>query len=98
MNQIKVGAFLSYLIIGLNNIIGLLYTPFMLRMMGQTEYGLYSLVVSVVAYLTVFDLGFGNAIVRYTAKCGRKIIKKSNMRCLESSCCYIHLLVLLHSA
>ena len=68
MNQIKVGAFLSYLIIGLNNIIGLLYTPFMLRMMGQTEYGLYSLVVSVVAYLTVFDLGFGNAIVRYTAK------------------------------
>lgn len=68
VNQIKVGAFLSYLIIVLNNVIGLLYTPFMLRMMGQTEYGLYSLVASVVAYLTVFDLGFGNAIVRYTAK------------------------------
>lgn len=68
VNQIKVGAFLSYLIIILNNVIGLLYTPFMLRMMGQTEYGLYSLVASVVAYLTVFDLGFGNAIVRYTAK------------------------------
>lgn len=68
VNQIKVGALLSYLIIGLNNVIGLVYTPFMLRMMGQTEYGLYSLVASVVAYLTVFDLGFGNAIVRYTAK------------------------------
>ena len=68
VNQIKVGAFLSYIIIILNNVIGLLYTPFMLRMMGQTEYGLYSLVASVVAYLTVFDLGFGNAIVRYTAK------------------------------
>ena len=40
----------------------------MLRMMGQSEYGLYSLVASVVAYLTVLDLGFGNAIVRYTAK------------------------------
>ena len=58
VNQIKVGAFLSYVIIALNNVIGLLYTPFMLRMMGQTEYGLYSLVASVVPYLTVLDLGF----------------------------------------
>lgn len=68
INQLKAGAFLSYVSIGLNSIVGLLYTPFMLRMMGQSEYGLYSLVVSVVAYLTVLDLGFGNSIVRYTAK------------------------------
>ena len=68
INQLKAGAFLSYVSISLNNVVGLLYTPFMLRMMGQSEYGLYSLVASVVAYLTVLDLGFGNAIVRYTAK------------------------------
>ena len=40
----------------------------MLRMMGQSEYGLYSLVASVIAYLTILDLGLGNAVVRYTAK------------------------------
>ena len=68
VNQLKVGAILSYVSIGLNNIVGLLYTPYMLRMLGQNEYGLYSLVASVVAYLTVLDLGFANAIVRYTAK------------------------------
>lgn len=68
INQLKTGALLSYISIILNNIIGLLYTPFMLRMMGQSEYGLYSLVASVVAYLTILDFGFGNAIVRYTAK------------------------------
>ncbi len=68
INQLKAGAFLSYISIGLNNIVGLLYTPYMLRMLGQNEYGLYSLVASVVAYLTVLDLGFANAIVRYTAK------------------------------
>ena len=49
INQLKTGALLSYISIILNNIIGLLYTPFMLRMMGQSEYGLYSLVASVVA-------------------------------------------------
>ena len=68
INQLKAGAILSYVAIGLNNIVGLLYTPYMLRMLGQNEYGLYSLVASVVAYLTVLDLGFANAIVRYTAK------------------------------
>jgi O-antigen/teichoic acid export membrane protein len=67
-NQRKAGAVLSYVSIGLSNVMGLLFTPFLLRMLGQSEYGLYSLVASVVAYLTIMDFGFGNAIVRYTAK------------------------------
>jgi O-antigen/teichoic acid export membrane protein len=68
MNQLKAGVLLSYAVIGLNTLVGLLYTPYMLRMLGQSEYGLYSLVASVISYLTILDLGFGNAIVRYTAK------------------------------
>ncbi|MBR6659446.1 MAG: oligosaccharide flippase family protein [Paludibacteraceae bacterium] len=68
MNQLKAGAVLNYVIILLNTLVGLLYTPYMLRMLGQSEYGLYSLVASVISYLTILDLGFGNAIVRYTAK------------------------------
>ena len=68
MNQIRAGIILNYALIVLNIIVGLVYTPYMLRTMGQSEYGLYSLVASVISYLTVLDLGFGNAIVRYTAK------------------------------
>lgn len=68
MNQLRTGAALNYVVIILNMLVGLLYTPYMLRMMGQSEYGLYSLVASVISYLTVLDLGLGNAIVRYTAK------------------------------
>lgn len=68
VNQLKAGVVLNYVVIFLNTVVGLLYTPYMFRMMGQSEYGLYSLVASVIAYLTVLDLGFGNAIVRYTAK------------------------------
>lgn len=67
-SQLKIGALLSYFVLALNNIVGLLYTPFLLRMLGKSEYGLYSIVISVIAYLTILDLGFGNAIVRYTAK------------------------------
>lgn len=67
-HQLKIGALLSYVVLALQNLVGLLYTPFMLRMMGKSEYGLYSIAASIVAYLTVLDLGFGNAIIRYTAK------------------------------
>lgn len=68
INQLKAGAVLNYVVLGLNSLVGLLYTPYMLRMMGQSEFGLYSLVASVIAYLTIMDFGFGNAIIRYTAK------------------------------
>ena len=68
MQQIRAGIVLNYVLIVLNIAVGLVYTPYMLRTMGQSEYGLYSLVASVISYLTVLDLGFGNAIVRYTAK------------------------------
>ena len=52
MNQLKAGAILNYIVIVLNTLVGLLYTPYMLRMMGQSEYGLYSLVASVIGYLS----------------------------------------------
>lgn len=68
LNQRKTGVVLSYIIIGLNNVLGLIYTPYMLRMMGQSEYGLYSLASSIIIYLSIFDLGFGHTIVRYTAR------------------------------
>lgn len=67
-SQIKAGAVLSYSALILGIVVNLAYTPFMLRMLGQAEYGLFSLVNTTIAYLTILDFGFGNAIVRYTAK------------------------------
>lgn len=68
VNQLKAGVVLNYVIIALNTLVGLAYTPYMLRCLGQNEYGIYSLVSSIIAYLTILDFGFGNAIIRYTAK------------------------------
>jgi len=67
-SQIKIGAFLSYGSLVLGSLLTLVYTPFMLRLLGQAEFGLYSLVNTTIAYLTILDFGFGIAIVRYTAK------------------------------
>ena len=66
--EIKLGAILSYIIIIVNMLIGVLYTPILTAKLGQTEYGLYSLVTSVISYLTILDFGFGNAIIIYTTR------------------------------
>lgn len=64
----KIGAILSYAIIIVNMIIGIVYTPILTSKLQQSEYGLYSLVTSIISYLTILDFGFGNAIIIYTAR------------------------------
>ena len=66
--QRKIGALLSYVSILTNTLVQLLYTPLLISKLGQSEYGLFSLINSVIGYLTVLDLGFGNAIIVYTTK------------------------------
>ena len=80
LNQLKIGALLSYIIIFLNMFIGVIYTPILTRMLGQAEYGLYSLVTSIIAYFTILDLGFGNAIIIYTAKYRARNDKESEQK------------------
>ena len=67
-DEIKLGAILSYVTIFLNTIVGLLYTPFMLRQLGQSEYGLYMLIGSLVAYISILDFGLHNTVYRFIAK------------------------------
>ena len=43
VNELKVGSIITYINLIISTIIPLLYTPIMLRILGQEEYGLYSL-------------------------------------------------------
>lgn len=67
-DEIELGALLSYVTIFLNTIVGLIYTPFMLRQLGQSEYGLYRLIGSLVGYISIFDFGLHNTIYRFVSK------------------------------
>ena len=67
MSQLKKGALLSYANIILVNVVGLMLTPFIIRSFGDSEYGLYTLIGSFVAYLALMDLGLNNTIVRYVS-------------------------------
>lgn len=68
INQKKAGVALSYLAQIIHILSGILYTPIMLRLLGQSEYGLYQLVASVVSYLNVLSLGFGSSYMRFYSR------------------------------
>lgn len=71
-NQLKAGAMLSYVMIILSNLISLIYTPIMLRLMGQSEYGLYGYVSAFASNLSVLSFGFGSAYIRNFSRYKKK--------------------------
>jgi O-antigen/teichoic acid export membrane protein len=67
LEQIKLGAIISYVSIVFNIIAGLIYTPWMVAQIGVSDYGLYSLVSSFLTYF-IIDFGLGEAIARFITK------------------------------
>lgn len=68
LNQRKTGVLLTYVGEAIKIISALVYTPVMLQLLGQSEYGLYQLVNSTVSYLSLLSLGFSAAYVRYFSR------------------------------
>lgn len=66
--QLKLGAILSYVQMGTQIVLGLIYTPLMIRLLGQSEYGLYNTVSSTIAMLSILSLGFNSSYIRYYSK------------------------------
>lgn len=67
-NQLRIGAIMSYLNMALGTLIPMFYTPLMLELLGQSEYGLYKLSSTVTSYLSLISFGVGSAVVRYLVK------------------------------
>lgn len=68
MDQKRAGTLLSYLQWIISALVGVVYTPIMLRYLGSGEYGVYSAATAVISFLTMLDLGFGQTLVRYDVK------------------------------
>jgi O-antigen/teichoic acid export membrane protein len=68
MNQRKLGILLSYVNIILHAVIGFLYVPILLHYIGKSEYGLYQLIGSLIAYFSIMDFGLTAAVIRFYTK------------------------------
>lgn len=67
MNR-KIGVVYSYILMFVEVFSAMLFTPFLIRMLGQSQYAVYQLTWQISAYLLLLDLGVGNAVIRYMAK------------------------------
>lgn len=65
--QLKNGALLTYISVCIGILTGLLYTPWMLRQIGEDDYALYSLATSIIS-IFMMDFGLGAAITKYVSK------------------------------
>lgn len=66
--QLKAGTVLTYVQLFISTIISLVYTPVMLRLLGQTEYGLYNIAATTVSYVNILNMGFASSYVRFYSR------------------------------
>lgn len=67
INQLKAGVILSYIATFMSSAISIVYTPVMLRLLGQSQYGVYNIAAASASYLGLFNFGFNGAYARYYA-------------------------------
>lgn len=62
------GVIFSYIFIVIDIVVGILFVPFLLKGLGENEYGLYKLLLSTASYLSILDFGIGGTMTRYIVK------------------------------
>ncbi len=65
VNQRRAGAVLSYVALVVNAVTTFIYTPLILSFLSTSEYGVYQLIGSIIAYLGVMDMGLSTTLSRF---------------------------------
>jgi len=58
----------SWVSLGLNILVGIFLSPFILHRLGDTAFGIWVLIFSLTGYYGIFDFGIRSSIVRYVSK------------------------------
>lgn len=66
--QRRIGVILSYILLALNMIVGIIITPIIVGNLGDREYGLHQTIASFANNLAVLDFGIGTTITRFLSK------------------------------
>ena len=58
----------SWFALGIDVIVGILLSPFILHRLGDAAFGIWVLIFSITGYYGLFNLGIRSSIVRYVSK------------------------------
>lgn len=79
MRSRTVGIFLSYVNTAVNMLCGLFLSSYLLRTLGDTEYGIYQSVASFANYLVLLQFGTGSVMTRNVAMCVGRNAEKAEI-------------------
>ncbi|MED4530691.1 oligosaccharide flippase family protein [Metabacillus fastidiosus] len=68
ISGIKRGIITSYSLKGADLLSALLFTPFLISFLGQSEYGIYALIGALIGSLAILEFGFRDSITKYIFK------------------------------
>ena len=66
--SLKLGTIVSYIWVVVHVGINLILTPLLISSMGENEYGLYQVIASFLAYISVLETSISSAVLRYYCK------------------------------
>ena len=58
----------SWLALGVNVMVGIFLSPFIMHRLGDTAFGIWVLIFSITGYFGIFDLGISTSVIRYVSK------------------------------
>ena len=68
IRQFSKNVFTSWSALGVRVVLIFLVNPFIIHTLGDEQYGVWMLVFSLINYLTIFDLGLKQALIRFVSK------------------------------
>ena len=68
MSEIKTGIILNYISLGLRFGIGFFLSPFILKQLGPSEYGVYAVAGSIISWLTLCDFGLTASTTKFLSE------------------------------
>lgn len=66
--EIILGTIISYLSVLIQIVSTLVITPFLIKHIGDTEYGIYKIVSSLITYINIMNFGLGNSLIRFLSE------------------------------
>lgn len=93
-DQKKMGVLLSYVTLALSTVTGIVYVPLYLHYMGQSEYGLYQLMGSIISVFVIMDFGLPSTIIRFYSKY-KALDDRENMENILAMCSRIYVVITL---
>src|SRR5881296_1332909 len=58
----------SWFALGVNIVVGIFLSPFILHRLGDAAFGIWVLIFSITGYYGLFDLGIRSSVVRYVSR------------------------------